>query len=242
MPKEYPNGTVVATHQHLRAQLIYATSGVIEVTVHRSLWLVPPQLALWMPPEVPHRMLARGNVSLRTAYVHPDACPASFPLRPRIVRVSPLLRELIARAATIPLNPDPAGRDSLVITHMLAEIEWAPEQSLRLPCGSDRRLRRICDAILAAPSDSRTLDEWAREVGASTRTLSRLFIAETGVSFVIWRQLARIQCALPLLASGVPVASVGTQLGYETASAFAAMFRRFTGTTPQAYVRLSDPA
>jgi AraC-like DNA-binding protein/quercetin dioxygenase-like cupin family protein len=239
MAKEYPDGTTVDTHRHPRAQLIYATHGVVEVTVDHALWLVPPQRALWMPPDLPHRMRARGKVSLRSAYVSPDACPAGFPDAPRAVNVSPLLRELIVRAASIPLGADLTERDGLVITHLLAEIEWAPGHPLQLPCGGDRRLARICNAILASPGDTRTLDEWVREVGASSRTLARLFVVETGMSFIQWRQLARIQHALPLLASGMSVARVSSELGYETASAFAAMFRRVTGTTPSAYFRLS---
>lgn len=235
MPKEFPDGTQVDTHRHARAQLIFATQGVIEVTVGHALWLVPPQRALWMPPDMPHRMRARGHVALRSAYVRPDACPADFPATPRAVNVSPLLRELIVRAATIPLEYDAAGRDGLVITHLLAEIEWAPGHPLQLPTGNDRRLARICDAILAHPADARTLDQWALAVGASSRTLARLFIANTGVSFVQWRQLARIQHALPLLAEGKPIAVVSAELGYETAGAFTAMFQRLTGVTPSAY-------
>jgi len=117
-----------------------------------------------------------------------------------------------------------------------------PGHPLRMPGGGDRRLKRICDALLNTPGDARSLDAWAAEAGASTRTLARLFIAETGMSFVHWRQLVRVQHALPLLASGRPVADVSLALGYETPGAFAAMFRRVTGSTPSAYFNLSDPA
>ncbi|MBN3786589.1 helix-turn-helix transcriptional regulator [Burkholderia sp. Ac-20353] len=242
MAKEYADGFEVGEHRHARAQLIYATRGVIEVTVGRALWLVPPQRALWMPARTPHAMRARGAVSLRSPYIRTESCPAGFPDAPRAVNVTPLLRELIVRAASIPLDGEPTGRDELVITHLLAEIEWVPGHPLHIPRGGDRRLKRICDAILGAPADARTLDEWAVEAGASTRTLARLFIAETGMTFVHWRQLVRVQHALPLLATGRPVAEVSGALGYETPGAFAAMFRRVTGTTPSAYFSLSDPA
>ncbi|UNK00917.1 AraC family transcriptional regulator [Ralstonia insidiosa] len=111
-----------------------------------------------------------------------------------------------------------------------------------LPSGSDRRLTRICDAILATPSDPRTLEDWAAEAGASSRTLSRLFVAQTGLSFVHWRQQARICAALPLLAAGVPVTAVSAELGYETVGAFSTLFRRFIGVPPSAYAMLSDSA
>jgi AraC-like DNA-binding protein len=242
MAKEYADGFAVGEHRHARAQLIYATRGVIEVTVGHELWLVPPQRALWMPARTPHAMRARGAVSLRSPYIRAESWPPGFPEAPRAVNVTPLLRELIIRAASIPLDDEPTGRDALVIAHLLAEIEWVPGHPLRMPSGGDRRLKRICNAILSAPADARTLDAWADEAGASTRTLARLFIAETGMSFMHWRQLVRVQHALPLLAAGRPVAEVSLALGYETPGAFAAMFRRVTGTKPSSYFSLSDPA
>ncbi|RAR52288.1 AraC family transcriptional regulator [Paraburkholderia unamae] len=242
MAKEYADGLTVGEHRHVRAQLIYATHGAIEVTVGQSLWLLAPQRALWMPAGMPHAMRARGAVSLRSPYIRAESCPHGFPETPHAVNVTPLLRELILRAVSIPLDNEPAGRDALVIAHLLAEIEWVPGYPLRMPGGGDRRLKRVCDAMLRAPADARTLDAWADEAGASTRTLARLFLAETGVSFVHWRQLMRVQHALPLLAGGTPVAEVSLALGYETPGAFAAMFRRVTGTTPSAYFRLSETA
>lgn len=66
----------------------------------------------------------------------------------------------------------------------------------------------------ASPADARTLAEWALEAGASSRTLARLLYA------------------LPRLAAGEPVVTIAAELGYDTPGAFAAMFRRYTGTTP----------
>ncbi|WP_316681571.1 helix-turn-helix transcriptional regulator [Ralstonia flaminis] len=242
MPKRFPNGFVVAAHAHARAQLIFATSGVVEVTANHALWRIPPQKALWVPQGIPHAMRACGDVEMRTAYVSPEACGQGAPPVPRMVNVSPLLRELLVRVAALPVGHTPARREALMTELMLAEIEWSPDPPLPLPSGSDRRLTRICDAILANPSDPRTLEDWAAEAGASSRTLSRLFIAQTGLSFVHWRQQARICAALPLLAAGMPVTAVSAELGYETVGAFSALFRRFIGVPPSAYATLSDSA
>ncbi|WP_342353429.1 helix-turn-helix transcriptional regulator [Paraburkholderia silvatlantica] len=242
MPKAFPDGFVVAEHRHPRAQLVYATTGIAEVFACQSLWMIPPHRALWIPPDLPHAMRARGQLEMRTAYVDSHAYPTACPNQPRLVDVSALLRELIVRASSLPIDARPAGRDGLVIQLMLAEIEWSPEQPLRLPSGQDRRLARVCDAILSNPADQRTLTEWADEVGASSRTLARLFNAETGLSFSQWRQQARIAAARPLLASGRAVIAVAAELGYETTSAFSTVFRRLTGMTPSAYAKLSDSA
>ncbi|KVQ41168.1 AraC family transcriptional regulator [Burkholderia cepacia] len=242
MPKAFPDGFVVAEHRHTRAQLVYTTTGIAEVIACQSLWMIPPHRALWIPSDLPHAMRAHGQLEMRTAYVDPRACRSAYPDQPGLVNVSPLLRELIVRASSFPVEVDPDGRDALVIQLMLAEIEWSPEQPLRLPSGQDRRLARVCDAMLANPADQRTLTEWADEVGASSRTLARLFTAETGLSFSQWRQQARISAARPLLASGRSVIAVAAELGYETTSAFSTVFRRFAGMTPSAYAKLSDSA
>lgn len=79
MAKTFPAGFVVAEHRHERAQLIHALSGVIELHVGRTLWLVLPQRAVWMPAGMAHAMLARGEVRLHTVYVRPQSCPPEFP-------------------------------------------------------------------------------------------------------------------------------------------------------------------
>ncbi|MGZ3016753.1 helix-turn-helix domain-containing protein, partial [Pseudomonas aeruginosa] len=79
-------------------------------------------------------------------------------------------------------------------------------------------------------------------VGASSRTLARLFLSELGVTFVHWRHQVRLAAALPRLAAGEAVARIAVDLGYQTPSAFSAMFRRLTGSTPSRYFALSDSA
>ncbi|MBF3363023.1 helix-turn-helix domain-containing protein, partial [Pseudomonas aeruginosa] len=52
----------------------------------------------------------------------------------------------------------------------------------------------------------------------------------------------RLAAALPRLAAGEAVARIAVDLGYQTPSAFSAMFRRLTGSTPSRYFALSDSA
>src|ERR671923_127352 len=120
-------------------------------------------------------------------------------------------------------------------------VELAPSQGFDLHVHDFHQLalaaRGVADALLADVTDDRSLDAWGRAVGASGRTLARLFAAETGMGFERWRTTARLAAALPPLAGGMAVGATARQVGYATPSAFVAAFRREIGTTPAEYFR-----
>ena len=86
-----------------------------------------------------------------------------------------------------------------------------------------------------APGDQQPLDAWARTINTSPRTLARRFQSETGLSFGAWRQQARVLEAMGRLGGGESVTQVALDLGYESVSAFSAMFHRATGTPPSRF-------
>lgn len=239
----YQNGQFVEPHCHRRGQLIYAIAGVMEVLVGNKLWLVPPQRAVWMPPSVVHQMRARGAVELRTVYFSPDVVPYNFPPQPMLASVSALLKELVLRSLESPTNQDPYELKNRILALILDELgvllreaERSLPLELHLPQCQDRRLSKVCSAILEDPGCPRGLDEWAQLVGASKRTLARRFQSEFGMSFLAWRQQVRVAAASSRLDQGEPVTLVAGDLGYETPAAFSAMFRRVTGVTPSGYI------
>lgn len=234
MPKDFPAGFRIEPHSHERAQLIYATAGTMRVATIDDMWVVPPQRALWMPAGVGHRIVMASDVTMRTLYVRDDAA-VFMPDACRVLSVSPLLRELIVRATELPLQYDESGPAGHVVALILSELESLKSLPLQLPMPRDKRLRNICETLLAAPGDASMLDDWARQANASPRTLARLFVAETGLTFGAWRQQARVLEAMGRLGSGLPVTQVALDLGYESVSAFSAMFRRAAGASPSEY-------
>lgn len=234
MPKDFADGFEIAPHSHERAQLIYATAGTMRVATADGMWMVPPQRAVWMPAGVRHAITMSSDVTMRTLYLRddvagfmPDACC--------VLPVSPLLRELIVRATELPLHYDEAGAAGHVVALIVAELRGLQSLPLQLPMPQDPRLRGLCDRLLAAPGDQRTLAAWARTVNASARTLARHFRSETGLSFGAWRQQARLLEAMGRLGGGAPVTQVALDLGYDSVSAFSAMFRRAAGASPSHY-------
>lgn len=232
---DYPDGGTVGPHCHPRAQLIYATAGVMEIRAAGSLWFVPPQRALWVGAGIVHAMRARGAVSLRTLYIAAPAVPATLPNEPTSLAVTPLLRELILRAIQPADEADEDGRQDRLFAVLLDEVGLLPRCRLRLAMPADPRLRRVCETVLADPGRRRDMAALAEIGGASPRTLARLAERDLGVPFSIWRQQARVLAALPILVGGGSVAEAAFTLGYDNPSAFASMFRRMTGTAPAAY-------
>jgi len=234
MPKDFATGFELLPHSHERAQLIYATAGTMRVATDDGVWIVPPQRALWMPAGAQHGIVMLSEVTMRTLYLRADAS-AFMPQACRVLPVSPLLRELIVRATELPLHYDEHGPAGHVVALILTELRGLQSLPLQLPMPRDIRLRSLCQALLATPGDVRPLAAWARTVNASSRTLARRFQRETGLSFGAWRQQARVLEAMGRLGGGEPVTQVAYDLGYESVSAFSAMFRRAAGTSPSQY-------
>ena len=149
-----------------------------------------------------------------------------------MLAVTPLLRELILRAVQGPPHAD----NPLIQQLMLEELASLENLPLHIPMPTDRRLQNICLALLHTPDHPNTLEDWAQQVGASSRTLARLFQQQVGMNFNAWRQQLRLMEALLRLLAGDSVQRVARALGYSSGRAFSAMFCRLLGENPRQYL------
>jgi AraC-like DNA-binding protein/quercetin dioxygenase-like cupin family protein len=234
-PKEHAFQQDVAPHSHQRTQLLYAIDGVMRVTTDVGVWLIPPRRALLIAPGVTHALTTLSRVSLRSLYIVPSALP-HFSTGCRLIEVSNLLRELVLALITDPREVPAPGRGAQLAALVLLELAAAETVPIKIPWPRDRRLVGVCNAIMADPGRTRTIDDWGAEVGASGRTLMRLFPRETGLPFRQWVQQVQLADAFCRLARGDSVGSIASALGYASPSAFTAMFRRVLGHTPQHYL------
>lgn len=220
-------------HRHAWGQVTFTLEGVVRVTANDSSWIVPPQRAIWIPPDIMHSVDILEAARLRPLFVL--AARAPFPGQEcRVLAVSPLMREMLV--ALEQLDPADHGRRATLLCELiLDEVARLATRPIRVPLPQDKRLASLCAALIADPGASHTLDAWAGRVGASERTLARLFEKELGMTFGQWRQQVRLAHAAPMIARGVPLAQVAEQLGYASQSAFSAMFRKTFGTTPSAF-------
>jgi AraC-like DNA-binding protein len=231
----HPSGTVVLPTADGWDQLLYASTGVMTVEAASGTWVIPPHRALWAPDGVSCRIVMHGRVSVRTLYLRTTL--AALPRRLEAVNVPPLLRELVLHAVrAAPLDMDVVEHRRLVgvIVDQLRTLAQVP---LQLPLPTDPRGLALTKALTDEIGAERGLDALAASVGASRRTLERIFMAETGLTVGRGRQRSRLVRALQLLAEGRPVTEVATTVGYSTPSAFGAMFRQELGTTPGGYFR-----
>lgn len=171
---------------------------------------------------------------MRSLLVAPDAS-TKLPSATETVGISPLLRELI-RAAVDVRQPYVTGtRDGRVMRLILDELRELPVLPLHLQMPADPRLLQICERLQERLNDSSTMAEWAKRLAVDVKTIQRLFVKETGMTFGQWRQQARLLRALELLATGEKVIDIALALGYESPGAFATMFRKQFGQTPSQF-------
>jgi AraC-like DNA-binding protein len=195
--------------------------------------MVPPRCGVWIPGGMPHSNRVSGNASLLFLYVDMDA--ASVPQECCTLSISPLLHELIHRMATLPPLYDPDGPPAQIAAVLLNELIAMPTERLHLPITRSSKLRMIADALMDNPADRRTVAEWAQAVALGERTLMRIVLAETGMTFSRWRQQLQIIVAIQKLSAGNTVQSVSEARGYESVSAFITMFKKALGKSPARY-------
>ncbi|WP_343232090.1 helix-turn-helix transcriptional regulator [Mycolicibacterium sp. CBMA 361] len=231
---DYPPRHLLAEHRHRRAQLLYSATGVMQVATIDGTWTVPTQRAVLIPPDTDHQVLME-DVSTRSLYIEPTVAPW-FPTRCQVVEVSPLLRELLLAAVDLPTDYQLRGRDSTLVDLILYEIQSVAPLAFDLPMPRHAALLQRCQAFAMAPSIRETPQQWATELGLSTRTFNRMFRVQTGLSFQQWRQRASTMYAIRLLSTGKNVTQTATALGYSTPAAFSTMFSRHTGTAPNSFL------
>jgi AraC-like DNA-binding protein len=222
-------------HHHDMHQIQYAFEGSIALEDAHGRHLLPRSLAGWIPAGVTHRDSLRRvrSVSLLLARdMVPDAGD-----RVRVIRVSPLMREMIAEAARWPIDQpqDETGRVFFQAFACLCRDWIADEAPFTLPTSTDPALEAAIAHTRTHLADA-TFADAARAAGLSPRTLRRRFRAELGAGWENYRRRARLLAAVEALTDGDrSVAQIAADVGFESQSAFAKAFHELTGETPRAF-------
>ncbi|MBV4481755.1 AraC family transcriptional regulator [Pseudomonas khavaziana] len=231
-----PNRALTRRHSHPWVQLSYAISGVLEIQTSVGRFVAPPQRAVWIPAGMPHRVFSSPHTEMRSLYL--DCSVTAWAAeRCQVLEVSSLLRELIRNFSQLPVEYAQDGPDGRLAQVLLDQLAAAPQVDLMLPLPHDPRLRQIYRSLSLRPEQQTTLGDWSAKVGVSEKTLSRVFLNDTGLTFRAWRQRLRLLSALPALERGERVTDVALGCGYESTSAFINAFRQQFETTPGEFFR-----
>ena len=205
------------------------------VSTGRSSWMIPTARAVFIPAHSAHAIRMWGTVQMRTLYLSPALTSFEKP-ECRVIEVAPLLRELILRTVERMGLDSRVPHDSRLIGLLEDEVNLAmaaaADSPLVLPLPQDERALALAHSVLQQPLRSENVDELAKQHGVARRTLERRFSDETGMSFGVWRQKARLLDSIRLLAEGTSVTDTALDCGYASVSAFIAAFKGTFGYTP----------
>lgn len=230
------NDDELPMHSHNKGQLVISSRGSVMCRAPDGLWIVPPQGAVWIPGRVPHSNCVSDFGKVYVVFI--DQQSTTLPPECCTFTVTPLVREIVHKLAMLPPLYPVEGPTSRLVRVLLDELVQMTTEQMYLPISNDKRLQQIAASLLRDPGDRSTVEEWAGRYAMSERTLHRLVISQTGMTFGRWRQRLHVLVALQRLSAGASVQTVSLDLGYESPSAFITMFKKALGKSPGQY--LSD--
>lgn len=221
-------------HRHQKSQLLFAASGCMSISVNGAKCILPPTRAAWIPAGIDHYAKMSNVVAYRSLYFAPQLC-RELPTTLTVFSINPLLRELIERMAFWEWDK-PRKEQQNTLALFCEELKVAPQEDMALPFPQDRRLQKWLRGVIEEQYLPQPLNQIALSVGASAKTVTRIFIKETGMPYQSWRQQWRLFIAIKYLSEGKRVADIASELEFSSDSAFVSFFRQQTGATPGKYM------
>ena len=232
--REFAPLALIEKHSHQWGQLVYSSRGVMQIETVEGVFVIPPQQALWLPPHVEHTHYCRHGASYRSLHIAAELCE-ELGSQVFTLDVDALLKELILEVCCWPKDYQITAQKQRLLQVLLDRLAQASDNGLFMPTISDKRLLPIIEALNHDLSNKLTIEQWASQVGASSRTLNRLFNQYFGFGFSRWKQKLRILKSLEMLSDDNSSSEIAFALGYESSSAFISAFTKQMGCSPKRY-------
>ena len=232
---EFRAMTQVVKHSHPWSQLSYCCRGVMHIETSTGTFVLPPEQALWLPAKMEHLHFYKNSVSNRSLYIDPVWCE-ELGSSVRTFTVDALLKSLLLEVASWPENYQETAQTSRLVQVLIDRLAIAPTNELFMPTINDNRLIPIIEALNYDPANKLTIEQWAMKVGASSRTLNRLFNKNYGMGFSRWKQKLKILKSLDMLNAGDKLTDIAFELGYESTSSFITAFKKQLDCSPKKYL------
>jgi AraC-like DNA-binding protein len=224
-------------HHHPWHQLIFPHLGVLKTRAAGKLHYIPSDRAVLIPAGCEHESWAITPLQFIGVYLSPDLIELDR-VDCKVIDVPPFLRELILKVqleceTKSPFEPSARRLVNVLCDQLLLQQEIA----LELVIPRDKRVRSMVEELLRTPGSKTPLADWEMRVGASARTIARIFEQQTGLTYRRWRSELRLISALPLLEQKIKIQSVALAVGFDSTSAFVYSFKKRFQVTPAQYFR-----
>lgn len=234
--RDDPALSVYPEHGHAWGEFVYAFNGVMEVNIEQMNYITPPPYGIWLPPHLNHSGLNRTSVSHATLYIHESLCE-HLPQQAGILLSSPLVTAILQHLKQHSMEEtDPEYLRLLQV--LLDQLHHAELIGSYLPHTEHPTLKQLLDFLHADPANNSTLEDLAKQINMTERTLARLSLKELSMSLNEWRQRLKVMKAMSMLDEGRTVENIALDLGYANSSAFINMFKRWMKITPDQFRKL----
>lgn len=226
---DYKFGEFLPPHKHSEGQVLFAQSGTMEIRVGKEFILAPSSRVVWVPPMVDHSIYFRSNTKMRTAYIVQSMLENTFK-NICVFQASNLFREILLRLTSNKLKDH--EYKELLTSSLLKEMSLLKHEPFSIKLPKDIRAKRVASILLKEPSLSKNLNDWSNIAACSSKTLSRIFVKETGLTFQVWRRHLRLLLSHDLISKGLSITEVAHSVGFSTSSAYAEAHRKVFGFPP----------
>lgn len=220
-----------AEYCHEHDELTWVAAGSCTLLIDGRSWRIDGETALLIPAGLVHTVIPRPD-SLVFPLIFREGLTSSR--SPALIHRTPVLNACARVLLQTGLaTPESIAEARSIVRDEVARLAETETPGLKLPL--DPRARDVATMLLEHPANPFDLEQWARVVHTSSKTLQRYFRSETGMTFPEWRATARLNVARRRLERGDAVHEVAKGVGYATPSAFIGAFRQLYGITPGAY-------
>lgn len=230
----FRENTETRLHSHPWGQLQIISGGTLELQADNTRFMAPPHLAIWIPAGVSHCNYNKRPLTYSSLNIEPLKLQG-MPSDPCLLLVRPIVLAIIEDFRSRGVTVAKTAQDQRLANVLLDQLLLSQKQQHFLPTSNHKLLAPILSSLEEIPTNTITLKEWAERVHTTERTLARYCQQELGMSFTEWRIRARYLHSMTLLKSGMSVKEVAMTLGYQQASPFISMFKKYSGETPEQY-------
>lgn len=228
------NAKCAERHRHPRAQMLYCDEGIMKVNCGKQSWLVNSLQGVWIPGNIEHQVFFPAIASVNSIFIDPDMAE-NLPVNSFTFDATPFFKNLVLKIASLKSSELDMPKNRRLLMVLLDELTVIQPSTHFLPLSDDSRVMAILDEVRQNLSGNLSVTYFANKFGMSSRTLTRLFYKEIGMSLNEWTIQMKLNEAIKRLENNNMIKEIAIDLGYENAGSFIDIFKKRFHETPGNY-------